>query len=196
MTPEQQQLLHQKKEQLQLRLAVQEFADRDILPLLEILDKLHSSGVGFIPRQLLGVKSEWQSELLTVLAAPPFAGYGLAGLPQSSDTAPITALLERYPTTHPTRYLPDIPMIGMAEEELSALLLSVLDSLRVREQHAYLYYFRYAILLEVNLPVFAKQVATDIFNLWHGDVLIFPEDYRWLIAYSDRDEWYAGGSKQ
>jgi hypothetical protein len=57
-----------------------------------------------------------------------------------------------------------------------------------------LYYFQYAFILKINLSTVEEKVTEELFNLWLGDTILFPEDYSWLMAYSleEEEEWRFG----
>lgn len=72
------------------------------------------------------------------------------------------------------------------------MLQSIIKQQRFEAQEVYLYYMRYAILLQVNLHHLSRVASEELFNFYHGDAIIFAENLDWLIAYSLEDEWRAG----
>ena len=60
------------------------------------------------------------------------------------------------------------------------------------DQWVKLYYFQYAFILKISLSTLAVKASDEMFNLWLGDAVLFPEDYSWITAYSMEQQWKFG----
>ncbi|WP_159076395.1 hypothetical protein [Flagellimonas amoyensis] len=105
----------------------------------------------------------------------------------TQETERLGKLFEQYPSVHPLRYVPPIPMI-----QGEASLQKAGDSLSLDEQDVYLYYLRYACVLKLSWKELISIPEDELFNFWHADTVLFPEQLDWLISYSLEEEWYAG----
>ncbi|WP_418502270.1 hypothetical protein [Flagellimonas sp.] len=105
----------------------------------------------------------------------------------TQETERLGKLFEQYPSVHPLRYVPPVPKI-----QGEASLLKARDSLPLDDQEVYLYYLRYAFVLKLSWKELMSVPEDELFNFWHADTVLFPEQLDWLISYSLEEEWYAG----
>ncbi|MBK1441082.1 hypothetical protein JHJ32_13865 [Parapedobacter sp. ISTM3] len=71
-------------------------------------------------------------------------------------------------------------------------MLAAIEQLELSgSEPAFLYYLNYYPLLQMSVGVIVQH-AERLFGGWHGDILVFPADARWLIFQSLEEIWYAG----
>lgn len=180
--------LEKQRIQLQLFHKVQEFVSGDIDPALELLNKLYESRVLYKIVTLVNILPEWEPHLRETLSGPQYSAYRLENVPTSSENKLVKEVLNKYPTTNPIRYVPDLPQIKASISPVK----EITESLKLQDQEVYLYYFQYALIVQVSLFELSGIATESLFNWWHGDTIIFPTNTNWLIAYSLEEEWYAG----
>ena len=187
MTPEQRRILEQKKKQLQLKIAAEQFVAERIQPYLEILDELARAEIQYSIVALSYIDPEQQPFLEPLLQQEPFTNYKLSQAIILDNNPLVDQLLDLYPNTHPMRYVPDLPIYDdyfFVEEWIKEHNLA--------DKEVYLYHLSYALLLKVNFSELVKKATDEIFNFWYGDAVVFPEDYSWIIAYSINGQWRFG----
>lgn len=192
MSPEKRQVLQQKKEQLQRRIAFEAFLGESVIPFMEVLDTLQNLKISFKVVLLRCIPMEFKDLLLERFRTETFVKYNLSDIEISTDDIWIEQLLDSYPNMHPLRYVPDFPLVGSRVDVPSMVLSEILDTHHLASQNVYLCYLKYAFLLEINLQALAQNVDEEVFNIWQGDAVIFPKDLSWLIAYSLEEEWRFG----
>lgn len=69
------------------------------------------------------------------------------------------------------------------------VLQEFVETHQITNKKMYVCWLNYAFLIEVDLADFAAKVNNELFTPWHHNVLLFPKNYDWLIAYSLEDEW-------
>lgn len=192
MTPEQKLILEEKKQKLKCEIDFKNFAQANILPFIEILEELTRLEIDYKIIQTCSINEDWQDMLVQLFAKEPFVNYPLSEIPISSENDLVEQLLEIYPNTHPMRYVPDLPLVAKFESDSSAILKSILKTNQLTDEHVYLYYFQYVFLLQINLKTLAEKATEELFNFGLGDAVLFPKDYKWLIAHSIEEEWQFG----
>jgi hypothetical protein len=184
MTPEKRKLLENRRTLLQQQLQATEFVESSIRPFVEILQSLKKSHVQFRIVEFVNVREEWKLFLNKILLENPFAAFGLYKVPQSNDNALVNDLLNRYPSTNPFRYVPDLPLMPYETS-----LRSIIETQDWEHEIAYLNYLAYPFILQLSLSDLKHVDEAALFNFHHEDVVIFPKDMKWLIAYSLEEEW-------
>lgn len=111
MTPEKRNELEDRRTLLQQKLQATAFAESSIRPFVEILQILKESHVQFDITEFVNVRREWKIFLDEILSESPFTTYELNKVPQSNDNILINDLLDRYPSTNPFRYVPNLPLM-------------------------------------------------------------------------------------
>ena len=184
MTPEKRKELENRRILLQQQLQATEFVERSIRPFVEILQILKESHVDFNIVEFVNVRPEWKLFLDQILSENPFATFGLSKVPQSNDNALINDLLNRYPSTNPFRYVPDLPLMPYGTS-----LRSIIETQDWEHEMVYLNYLAYPFVLELPLSDLKHVDEAEMFNFRYEDVVVFPKDMKWLIAYSVEEEW-------
>jgi hypothetical protein len=151
---------------------------------LEILQILKESHVHFNIVEFVNVRPEWKLFLDEILSENPFTAFELNKVPQSNDNALISELLDCYPSTNPFRYVPDFPLMPY-----DTSLCSIRETLDPGSEMVYFFYFSYPFILQLPLSHLKQVDEAELFNFRHEDVVIFPKDMEWLIAYSLEEEW-------
>ena len=190
--------LEERRRQHQLRQGAETFAASSLQSYVEILDYLDRQGVALKIIQLMYVRSEWKIPIQTILQGAPYAAYGFRPdhLEGSGMEEKMDELYLRYPSTNPLRYVPSLPKLAdynvLSPGEIRNGLKKAAALLGLSNQKVFLYYLRYAPLIEVSLFDILEHDHKDLFNFWHGDAVIFPADLSWLMAFTLEEEWYAG----
>ena len=169
---------------MQQRLQATEFVESSIRPFLEVLQTLTGGHVQFNLVEFVNVRPEWKIFLDEILSEKLFAAFGLNEVPQSNDNVLINELLDCYPSANPFRYVPDLPLMPY-----DTSLRSIIETQHREHEMAYLNYLAYPFILELPLSDLKQVNEAELFNFRHGDVVIFPKDRKWLIAYSLEEEW-------
>lgn len=187
MTPQKRKELEIRRSKLQEKIEVASFVEKYIHPFVEILQVLKDRQMDFRIATFTNIPSEWNNLLDNTLSENPYALYELNKISRASGNPVIHQLLDHYPGQNAFRYVPDLPLLppGIGVESFYEIIPSQND-------WVYLYYFAYPLLLELYLPDIKKADIEDLFNLWHGDAIIFPKNYEWLLAYSLEEEWRYG----
>jgi hypothetical protein len=186
MTPEKRKELKNRRALLQQQLQATEFVESSIRPFLEILQILKESHVHFNIVEFVNVRPEWKLFLDEILSENPFTAFGLNKVPHSNDNALINDLLEHYPSTNPFRYVPDLSLMPYET------LRSIIETQHREHEMVYLNYLAYPFILELPLSDLKHVDEAELFNFRHEDVVIFPKDMKWLMAYSLEEEWRYG----
>lgn len=192
MTPKKKQILEEKKQKLKCEIAFKNFEQSSILPFIEILEEVKKLEIEYEITEICYIKNEWKDMIQKVFEKTPFINYHLSKISISNDNPLIEKLLDLYPNTNPIRYVPNLPVVAKYESDNSKVLKSLIKNNLLTDQHVYLYYFQYAFLLKINLSALAEKAIEELFNFFLGDAVIFPEDYRWIIAHSLEEEWQFG----
>ena len=180
--------LQQKRMLWQKQQEATEFYNSTIAPITELLHVLEAKGSHF---SIAGFDGN-EKELL-----PYFTTENKQSLREllnnSDEEIPkvLDLLFQKYPSVNPLRYVPNLPLLGNATHEIP-LLNEAIESLKLPDQEVYLYYLRYVPVLQLPLYDLLHFTNDDVFDPWHGDLVIFPKDLNWLIALTLESDWYAG----
>ncbi|MDN3725096.1 hypothetical protein QRD02_11935 [Aequorivita sp. SDUM287046] len=178
------------KLKLQMRLEAEDFLKTQVLPFNEILETLQRANIEYTMVDLVGIKEEWAPHLKDALSKIPDHPYTMAwGESMAFNQLPV--LFDQYPSINPLRYVPPLKPIGSIESASDALTKAI-TRLGLRDEDVYLHYLNFAPLLKLKMADLAEKASEELFNLWYGDVVIFPEDLSWLVSHSLEEEWYAG----
>jgi len=199
MHPNRRQELEERRRQLKLQQEATSFVTTYLHPYLEIMEYLNRHGVAFQLVELLYLTEEQQGPVANILQTDPYVDYSF---PLSRPEQPsglqdkLDQLFEQYPSVNAMRYVPFLPkfadcMAVYPGNERNGLQAAA-RSLNLSDQQVYLYYLRYSPIIELSLGDILKHDHQDLFNLQHGDAVIFPADLSWVIAFTLEEEWYAG----
>lgn len=174
------------KTRLQQKLQAQTFFEDKIAPFAELFSVFGKSGVGFQVAAWVGLKEEWHPHLVAKMQELPY-GFKMEGNNKSVEL--LDDLFVQYPSLNALRYVP--PIEKMEIETSENPLRKIMEHLQLEDTEVYVYFLRYAPLLQMKLYDIFRINQDEMFNFWLGDVVIFPKDKAWLIAYSLEEEWYA-----
>jgi len=167
---------------LQLKQRAKAFFEASIQPFTTITTALQNSGIDYA---VCGCIIRPKALLPYFYEIPAAAELFHTG---NRDTIKLLdQLFKLYPTANALRYVPSLPKM-----DAGATLKDAVDFLGLDNQPVYVYYLRYAPVLQLQLYRLLSANAGDLFNRQQGDVVIFPTDLSWLIAYALETEWYAG----
>ena len=188
MTPDKRSELESRRILLQQQQQAIDFVESRVRPFVEILQNLQHNKVPFSIVEIFNILPGWKLPLAKLLSQHPFASFGLDKVCWVNENAWIHHLLDRYPSHNPFRYVPGLPL--MAEASLS----SITENNDATTGSAYLAYFTYPFVLQIELARLRQADEAVLFTGWHGDAVIFPKNMEWLIAYSLEEEWRFGKS--
>ncbi|MBD1433929.1 hypothetical protein H8B06_13910 [Sphingobacterium sp. DN00404] len=191
--------LAQKREQLQIKLKAETYIERYITPVQEIFDYLCQQGAAYQIAGLLNIPTEYHPYIKQALARTPYDVYGFQPdhLQKPRLKQLIDTVFDRFPSTNELRYVPDLPEYANyngipSEDGTRDAIQQVIQALGLQDQSVYVYYLNYGLVLQLSLAALSDHEHEDLFNTWHGDVMVFPESLDWLIAFSLEEEWFGG----
>lgn len=176
------------KARLRTKLNALEYQEVRIAPYAEIFAYLNKLAIPFTIVDLLGYLPEWQPFLESELQKPIYLNLN-QNIGCSEGEKICDSIFTAYPSVHPLRYVPEsfIPI----ESNTNIGLTETVEFLGLKNQSVYLYHLQYAPILKLQLFDLLEAESDEIFNFWHGDAVISPIDYSWLIAFSLEEQWYA-----
>src|SRR5690606_10830660 len=170
---------------LQQKLQAKAFFTEKVAPCAELFEAFQSAEVPFQVVACIGFQEEWQPHLKT--EQPLFEIDWKRNQPLEQL---LNQLFEEYPSENSFRYVPPYEKTTVGKEENP--LKKATELLQLPNQEVLVYWLRYAVVVQLHLYDLPKLPEDTVFTFWHGDVVIFPQDLNWLIAYSLEEEWYAG----
>lgn len=195
MNPEHHQQLLEKRAQLQLHIRFNEFVKECISPFVEILEALHRLGIAYCVVELRYSALEFRPLFVTLFQTEAFVrnGFSEQNLILDHDDTTIAKLVTKYPTTHSSRYFPNLPIINVQVEDPKTVLQNAIKDYQLSQSQVYICWMLYPFVLEVSLEDLAHKATEELFDSWHEDVIIFPKDYSWVLVYhSFESEWLFG----
>lgn len=187
MTSEQSDRLLEKRKELQLHIRFNEFVKANVMPFFEILNEFQNSKIEYRALSFRRVPQELQELLREYIQSQACSSYKLSEAEISLGDEAVERLMERYPNTHPLRYIPDLPRYHFwwqVEEQIKKHQLE--------EQEVYLCYLQYALVFKVKISELIIKATEEVFTAWYGDLVVFPADYHWLLVHSVNDFWQFG----
>ena len=195
MDPNRRKNLNDRRQQLQLKLKVEEKAKLLLFALEDHLVRLQQLAIPYqvvyLVRPTEGEKPYWQQ----VLGEEPWPSLGLHERHLlEGDSYPVQAqTVARFGSTHPLRYVPDLPVKATYEEDTALMVRRAVEELGLTPGEP-LYFFlpRFPLVLQMNVET-AVRWATDLFDTpQEEDVVLVATDYRWMIFRSLENEWHYG----
>jgi len=187
MNQEQKERLAELKKRKKDELDALAFARQAIEPSLEILEELKQKESLANTLFMIIPQQEWLPTLQTLFQQEPYAKFDLSSIKTKLNVPLLEQLFEKYPSENSFRYVPDFPQLN---DELG--FKEIVQRFNLANETVYLYYLRYAFVFQISVSSLMKAEAEILFNLFHGDVVIFPENQDWLLAYSLEEEWRFG----
>lgn len=193
MTSEHNAKLLEKRKQLQLRNRFNEFVKTDIMPFTEVLNELNNSGVKYRFVSLRYGSPEFMPLFGALFQTERFSLYGFPSQELVVDNTVMTKLLETYPSTHSSRFFPDLPVIDVQVQSPKNVLQAVIKKHQLPNSFVYICWIRYAFLIEVSLEDLSNKITRELLNNYDEDVVLFPKDYSWVLVYhAFENEWLFG----
>lgn len=189
MPPEKDKRLHNKRDELQLRIRLGEFINAYILPFAAILEELIQLKINFEVVESRCIPLEFHEHLAEPLQKEPLSVHALANLPFNSADPKIDSLMEQFPSVLSLRYQPDLPVFDIDPSNDDFALKQLIQKMRLNDTEVFLCYLNMPFVIKTNLTELAERANDEIFNTWQGDAVIFPNNSNWLIAYSLEEEW-------
>lgn len=182
--------LAQKKAELQRRLQASAFYRQHVADWLELPNLLQQHSVPF---EVTGFywPQEFVSELPQQLADPETGRY-LADRPLIADIESrlFSGLEQRYPSTNPLRYVPDMPYRIPCEPDAHAALQQIIGK-HPPGTMVHFFYSRYAPELRVDLADILSNAA--LFFSLPEDCCLMTSAYQWILCRTLEDEWWWTG---
>ncbi|MGV4413334.1 MULTISPECIES: hypothetical protein [unclassified Chryseobacterium] len=194
MNPDRKNQLLAKRAQLQNRIRFNEFVENRIVPFLEILDELQNLEIEHSIISFRCIPPEFHELLRRHTQTEALEKYKLAKVEITTEDTTVETVLEKYPSINPFRYVLDASVVGYGNLPDEALQ-EIQETQQFKEEKVFVYWLKYAFLLEIDFKDLVKRANDDLFNSWHDDAVIFPKDYSWLIAYTIEDEWRVDKNK-
>lgn len=182
--------LESRRESLQIKLQVREWVSQQFRPFCEILEELDDNAIDYNIHQLVNIPPIWERLLKDELTALSSDVCRKSSFSFCENNPLISRLLEVFPSSNPFRYVPDLSRFE------PGTLIEIREDLQIADQTVFLFYFNYGAVLTLRLFDLLNAENDTLFNVEHGDAVIFPVDYSWLIAFSIEEEWYAGRAFQ
>ncbi|WP_333887020.1 hypothetical protein [Sphingobacterium siyangense] len=165
-----------------------------IVPFLEILDELQNLEIEHSIISFRCIPPEFHELLRRHTQTEALEKYKLAKVEITTEDTTVETVLEKYPSINPFRYVLDASVVGYGNLPDEALQ-EIQETQQFKEEKVFVYWLKYAFLLEIDFKDLVKRANDDLFNSWHDDAVIFPKDYSWLIAYTIEDEWRVDKNK-
>ncbi|MEG0915866.1 MAG: hypothetical protein RSF68_02510 [Myroides sp.] len=183
--------LLQKREHLQVRIRFNDFVKLFEEDFKEILKELQFLNIHYSIASWRCVPQEFHSLLAEYIQKDSFLKSKFAETKLLSNDDTVETLLNAFPSVNYLRYVPDLKIMGRGTE-ISALIQPLLDSYEMERLSVYFCWLKYPVILEMDILEFAELVNGEILGFWHGDLVVFPTDFTWLLTYSVEDEWRFG----
>ncbi len=198
--------LAEKREQLQIKLKAETYIERYIAPVQEIFDYLHQQEVVYQIAGLLSIPTGYHPYVEQIIMKHPYDAYGFRPdhLQKPRLKQLIETVFDQFPSTNELRYVPDLPEYAhyngiLSEDGARDGIQHVIQALGLQDQSVYVHYLNYGLALHLSLAALSDHEHEDLFNTWHGDVMIFPINLEWLIVFTLEEEWlggFCGGNAQ
>jgi len=191
--------LEHRRQRLQVKIKAETHIERYIQPVQEIFDYLRRQNVAHQIAGFVYIPAEYHLYIEQTLTQAPYNAYGFQPdhLQNPSIEKLIDRVFDRFPSINQFRYVPDLPEYAnyngsQPKNGLRDGLKHVTQALDLQDQPVYVYYLNYGIVLQLSLATLSSHEHEDLFNTWHGEVMIFADHTDWLIAFTLEEEWLAG----
>ena len=183
--------LLQKREQLQTRIKFDDFVKLYVDGLIEILREVQLLEIHYKIVSWRCVPKEFYSLLAEYIIKDAFLRNNVEETELFSDDSTIEKLLKLFPSVNPLRYVPDLPIVARGTE-ISALLPTLFKSYEINNSTVYFCWLKYPAIVEMDISEFTELANDEILGFWHGDLIVFPKNFTWILTYSIEDEWRFG----
>lgn len=187
MTPEQKERLAALKKNKKDKIDALKFANQSIQPCLEVLGEFKQKRIKINKIFMDAIQQEWLPTLQILFMQAPYSQFNLLSVEQKSSFPILDDFFEKYPSVNPLRYVPNYPKLN---DRLR--FKDIITQFELTDTKVYFFYLRYAFVFQLSISELAKAEEDLLFNLYHGDVIIFPENLDWLLAFSLEEEWRFG----
>ena len=188
-----QEILEQKKKQLQLKLGVRNFIKMFLTEWLPVYQTLTEKNIPFNMQYLACVTAEeipfWETEL-NEGDLKPF-GFDTSQL-LISETCPVRRQIDQvYPSVNPLRYVPDFDDSAIyGESWLNHLLRAQADTGIANDTPVYFLYMRFAPVLQLT---FGDVMALHDDPIWQTECMVIcATDMSSIICRTLEDSWHWG----
>lgn len=181
---------------MQLLISIKEFVIREIDPYLELLNHLAKKRVPYKVVELTRVVPEWSSYLKVLFSKAPYKSFNFleAQFEFEKSSSLMAEFNNGYPSIQGFYYKPEVSQIS-SSSNVQDTFRNIITTMCLVDQKVYVYYFKYAVVIEVSLHQLLKVDEDVLFNTRRQDVVVFPSNFEWVIAYAGLNLWYAGYKK-
>lgn len=191
--------LEQRRQQLQLKIQAETYIERHIKSARELFDDLRQHEVTFEIAGLVYTPMEYRPYIEQTIVQPMYNKYRFQSnhLQSTALEQLLDTLFDQYPSINPLRYVPNLPKYAdyssmPSKGGLRDGLQKVVHAMGLQNQNVYVYYLQYALVLKASLRDLCTHDHEDMFNTWHGEVVIFTDHPDWLITFTLEEEWLGG----
>jgi len=161
-----------EKRARQLRLATDCYIREQLMPCLDILEELHHQQISYRIVRLSVPDTADKKTVANLFQKPLFMRYGFGPIETDITTLSFSELKE-----HNT------------EKKGKELLLYINSFLHKNDSAITLEYKKYGCTVQISLQQLAERYSAELFNQWHGEILLAPDDQSWLFKYSPEENW-------
>lgn len=183
--------LLQKREQLQTRIKFDDFVKLYVDGFVEILKEVQLLKIHYKIVSWRCVPNEFHVLLSEYIKKDAFLKNNDEETELFSDDSTVEELLKLFPSVNPLRYVPDLEIVHKGCD-ISALLHTLFKSNEIINSTVYFCWLKYPAIVIMDVCEFAELANDEILGFWHGDLVIFPNNFAWLLTYSIEDEWRFG----
>lgn len=180
-----------KKNQIQLRIRVNEFIDSHLLPWLEIYEIVVENNIDHELVQLANITDEEISFWEKRMATEPFNKFNLDLQKLNTDNEKniVSKLYATFPSTYPLRFMPNDTVPLLVSDKVGEIIADFKQQLNINlEEEVFLFYLYYAPVLKLKLRDIITH-ADLLYDFPMEDILIASPNFDWLIFRSMEEEW-------
>lgn len=181
---------------MQLLVSINGFVICEIDPYLELLNHLTKKKIAYRIVEIVGVSREWSSYLKVLFSKSPYKSHNFLKANYEFDKANsiIAEFRNSFPSNQNFQYgsnVSQIPNFSTSSETFKHIVMNMY----LAEQKVYVYYFKYALVIEVSLNQLLNADGDVLFNSKRENVVVCSIDFVWVIAYEHANLWFSGYKK-
>lgn len=188
--------LLQKRKELQLKLAAKEFYFTNIKDWLPLYISLHRLQVHLELVYVCMIEPEYKIYVEQLLENENSSSIlnGTDLVKCNLEETILKKLNEFFPSQNLLSYVPLLKPIGNFYNE-KPTIDAFFKSQKITETYVYIIYTRYSPVMCVLLADFIQYYPTFKQDDYYDEILVFPQDYSWLLLCSSDDTWLHNGRK-
>ncbi len=163
---------YDEKSVRQLRLSTDCYIREQLMPCLDILEELHHQQISFRIVRLSIPDTADKKTVANLFQKPLFTRYGFGRIDSDGMTPSFAGYKEQN-----------------TEKEGKDLLLYISSFLHKNDSAIKLEYKKYGCTVQISLQQLVERYSAELFNQWHGEIFLVPQDQSWLVKYSSEESW-------